>query len=186
MRRFTAGPGDIVVIVPRWIIAAVGLLMLLLGLSASFILLFAGMVTEAMLFTLFVLVLVPLQLLIAYITWRFYWQILILGMMLQALCACTALTGLTGFAGQMYPAFRGTPIAPVVLAIVQARALNVMLAFLLALLIVGIMAGLMWTAFQPSSAAPAEIDYDPYDLDKPMPRPKPRRKGTRLNMWDDN
>src|SRR5688572_2084309 len=115
-QHITASRGDIVVVVPRWLIAAVGLVMLLTGLSISFFFLVIGLVTEGLFLSLAVLVMVPLQLLIAYITWRFYWYLMILGTLVSMLMACTLMTGVVRIGGNTYSLMYiapGMPILPV-------------------------------------------------------------------------
>jgi hypothetical protein len=183
----TTQPGDIVVIVPRWIIIAVGLLMLLMGLSVSFLFLFVGFITESLLFSLFVLVLVPLQLLILYIVWRYYWYFLMFGILLQSLLACTLLTGIVRIGGNTYSIIRSTSNAPV-FPVGDRLALYVLLAFGLALLVVGILAFVINMVLSVSTPAapvrksrPVE-DYPPLD-DPSWDDPKPRR---RRDLWQDD
>ena len=177
-------PGDIVVIVPRWIIGAVGLLMLMMGLSVSFILLFAGLITESILFTLAVLILVPINLFICYITWRFYWYFILIGLLLQSLCFCAAFTGFTGIMGQMLRGVVGTPLAPIAMIVGRTHVLNIVFAVFLSALAVSVM--IMFYRLLIGGSQPVVIyQYgDPYDIeDEPQPR---RKRSGHRDLWKDD
>lgn len=171
-------PGDIVVVVPRGMIIAVGLLLLLIELTFSFTFLFLGFATEGIFLSLFVMILAPLQLLILYIVWRFYWYLLVLGVMLQSLLTCAAVTGVARIGGNTYSILGGSSMRQMG----DALATTVLFAFVLALLAVIVIAVLV-QMFMPSPVP--RVNYDPYDLDKPPP-PRPRRKSNHRDLWEDD
>jgi hypothetical protein len=174
-------PGDIVVIVPRWLIAAVGLLMLLMGLTASFLFLFAGLITEGIFFSLAVVVLVLVQLLVLYIVWRFYWYVLIAAILIQGLLMLTVLTGFVRMGGNTTAFVRsgltGAPVFPMG----DALALIVLLSFATALIVVLVIALLLKSIIGSPFPAP-RLDYDVDDLDKPRRRKQPSRR----DLWKDD
>lgn len=183
-RRIRVSQTDIVVVVPRWIIAVCAFVMMAADLSIVFLFLFAGLVPESLFMTLFVLILVPLQLLIAFITWRFYWFILALGMVLQALCGITVLTGTVRVAGMTTAILRGgTPV----FMQGQALAIIILLAVALASLVSGIVVSVAYTMFGSGITGrvieePVSPNYDPYDIDTPPP-PRPRKRSGPKDLW---
>lgn len=180
-------PGDIVVVVPRWVIGAVGLLMLMMGLSISFLLLFSGFITQSILFTLAVLILVPVNLFVCYVTWRFYWYFILIGLLVQALCACTAFTGFTGIMGQM-PSVRGimgTPLAPVASVIAGTHILNLIFAVVLAVLTIGVMVMFYHLLFGGSARRVTYHYGDLYDIGDELRPPRRKRSGPR-DLWQDD
>lgn len=179
-------PGDIVVVVPRWVIGTVGLLMLMMGLSVSFLLLFSGLITESILFFLAVLILVPINLFVCYITWRFYWYFILIGLLIQALCACTAFTGFTGIMGQMLrvSGVMGTPLGPLAGIIARTHFLNVIFAVVLAAFTIGVIA-MFYHLLMGSSPRRVMYHYgDPYDIDD-EPRPPRRKRSGPRDLWQD-
>src|SRR5688500_9396332 len=90
----TTQPGDVVVIVPRWLMRAVGFFSLFIGLGASFLLFLMGYTSEGLLLSGAMLVLVPIGLLIQYLLWRFYWYLALIGLLVQFVCFGLALGGI--------------------------------------------------------------------------------------------
>ncbi len=176
-------PTDIVVVVPRWLVIAVGLVMLLMGLSVSFFLLFAGLVQEGIFLSLLVLIMVPLELLITYIVWRYYWYFMVIGTLIGTLMACTVFTGMLRIGGRSYAMVRLAPGAPAMPA-GDALAVIAFVSFGLAVA-VSLLIGYLINMVLSSSAPAARMAYDPYDLDKPQ-KPRPRRKSAHRDLWDDD
>jgi len=175
MRRFTAGTDDIVVIVPRWIIIVVGLVMLLGSLSFSFLFILSGFVEEGAFFALASAVIVPLNLLLLYIFWRFYWYFLALSLLASSLCSVTLITGLVRVSGMYVSPIRsgGVPIFQ------SSNLTNIVIgAFALAFLVVALLAALIFTFIMPPRPRP--MNYDVESLDRPV-----RRKKGRRDLWED-
>lgn len=177
-QHITAQAGDIVVIVPRWLIIAVGLVMLLMGLTLSFLFLFIGQASMGVFASLFVLVIVPIQLLIMYIVWRFYWYLLILSIMVSGFFFLTVLTGFVRLGGDAIRPFArnlaGGPLFPSG----DALAGVVLLSFVMALVVVGAI-GFATSVFL-ASMTPAQAT---------APRRKPVRRDEYPSIadsyWDD-
>lgn len=136
-QHITAQAGDIVVVVPRWLIIAVGLVMLLMGLTLSFLFLFIGQATMGVFASLFVLVMVPIQLLLLYIVWRFYWYLLILSIMVSGFLFLTVLTGFVRFGGNAMQPFARNAAGGSMFPSGDALAGVVLLSFVMALVVVG-------------------------------------------------
>lgn len=129
----TTQPGDIVVIVPGWIVRAVGFLSLFVGLSTSFLLFMNGYITEGVLLAVIMLALVPIGLLIQYLVWRFYWYMALIGLIFQSLCYVLTLIGTTGFVSRMPVSVQNSPAGPTVAAL-GTNPVGALIAFLLAAL----------------------------------------------------
>ena len=167
MRRFTVGPGDVVVIVPKWAIVLTGLAMLFVGLTGAFSILFSGLAVEGILLAGMVLFAVPLNVLILYIMWRFYWQIMILSFMASALLTCAVVTGTVRVTGSAYSAIMGGRSAAA--AAGNSLVAVIVVAALAALLVTIIIGTVLFGALRMFRPSPAPA-YDPYTLDRPRPR----------------
>jgi hypothetical protein len=131
----TTQPGDIVVIVPQWVVRAVGFLSLFIGLSTSFLLFMAGYITEGLILAVIMLALVPIGLLIQYVMWRFYWYLALIGLIFQSLCYVLTLIGATGFMARMPASVQNSSIGPTAAALSNANPAGSLIAFLLAALV---------------------------------------------------
>lgn len=178
MPLISAQPGDVVVIVPRWLIAAVGLVMLLMGLTISFLFVFVGHATTALFFSVFVLMFVPLQLLIMYILWRFFWYFMILGALIPSVLFLTIVTGFVRL-GSDTPFVRDALTGDPVFVMGDNLAVIVLLSFLMAFVLVMIIA-LVLRAFIGSPFPSRPGDYDIDELDRP------RKRSVRRDLWKDD
>lgn len=165
----TTRPGDIVVIVPGWIIQAVGFLSLFVGLSGSFIAFAIGYVTEGVLLAVVMLALVPIGLLIQYVMWRFYWYLILIGLIFQSLCGVLTLLGATGFMNRMPPRVENSSFGPTVSALGGLSPATVLIACLSAALIT---AGLwrfysLWRSDAKVKRATQSPAGDSFDFDAP-------------------
>lgn len=80
----TTQPGDIVIVVPGWIMRLVGFMGLFGGLTLSLLIILIGYPIEGFLVLLFTLVWTPIWMLFHYIVWRFYWYLLAAWLSIQA------------------------------------------------------------------------------------------------------
>lgn len=128
----TTQSGDVVVIVPRWLMRAVGFFSLFMDLSASFLLFLMGYTSEGLLLSGAMLVLVPLGLLIQYILWRFYWYLALVGLLVQFVCFGLALSGIANLESFSDPE---SPLTPIVSILTSLNVLSVLLALFLSALI---------------------------------------------------
>jgi hypothetical protein len=144
------------------------------GLSGSFLIIFAGYATEGILLSLFSLFFVPFQLLIMYILWRFYWYLMLLSVLLAPLLSCASLTGLIRIAGVTYANLGGrSPVS----AMGTNFALAVLAAIALATIVVLIIAIILKSVIGNPLPAPH------YDDDEPQ-RQRSRKRGPR-DLWKD-
>lgn len=97
----TTQPGDIVVIVPGWIVRAVGFLSLFIGLSTALLLCFGGAIFEGTMLAVLLLAIVPISLLFQYFVWRFYWYLILVILLLQSLCYGLTLIGAANLIARM-------------------------------------------------------------------------------------
>lgn len=180
-------PTDIVVVVPRGALLAVGLVFLLLGLTASLSLLFAGLFIQGIFLSLLVMVLVPFNLLILYILWRFYWYILIFAGLTQGLLACFFLTGIVSIGGSnsspvrsIYSLLDDKPVnTPMPQSAIGSEIiLYVVLGFVLALLVTVGVGGLIYVLMKRHSKddpAPDRVMGTPYYTSHSDDQDYPRR-----------
>lgn len=80
----TTQAGDIVIIIPGWVMRLVGFLGLFGGFTLALLFVFMGHAIEGFLIALFTLVWTPIWMLFHYILWRFYWYLLAAWLALQA------------------------------------------------------------------------------------------------------
>lgn len=173
--------GDIVVVVPRWLIMVVGLVMLLMGLSISFFLLFAGFVQEGIFLSMLVLIMVPLQLLLTYIVWRYYWYFMVIGSLISGLIACTVFTGTLRIGGNTYSMIRLAPSAPA-MPVGDALAVIAFVAFIAALavsMLIGYMINMVMGLSAPAESVRKSRPRDELPLDDP-------RQSRKRDLWKDD
>jgi hypothetical protein len=154
--------------------------MLGLELTIALLVLFMGAVPEALLMALFILVLVPVQLIIVFIVWRFYWSILLVGMVLQTLCSLTVLTGSIRVAGLILPiSYDNRPIR------LQGDniLLNVFLALGLAMSISGVIVFVVYSLIGLATAPDEPRQRDNFDDSMQL---QPRRKTRPVDLWQDD
>jgi hypothetical protein len=128
----TTQPGDVVVIVPLWLMRAVGFFSLFIALGASFVLFLMGFTSEGLLFSVAMLVLVPLVMFIQYILWRFYWYLILVGLLVQLICFGLALAGV---ASQAPFSDFDSPIGTALSLVSSINPLSALLALFLSALI---------------------------------------------------
>ena len=128
----TAQPGDVVVIVPRWLIRAIAFLSLFIGLSATFLLFLMGYTSEGLVLSIAMLALVPLGMLIQYLLWRFYWHLILIGLLVQCVLYGLALAGI---ATQSPSSNTDTLLASVLSLLSSVNLLSQLLALFLSALI---------------------------------------------------
>lgn len=167
----TTQKGDIVVIVPGWVIRAVGFLSLFIGLSTSFIAFAIGYVTEGVLFAVVLLALVPIGLLIQYLMWRFYWYLILIGLIFQSLCGVLTLIGTTGFLVRMPPSVANSPYGSTVSALGDLSPASVLIACLSAALITASLWRFynLWRSDAKMKRVTQSPAGDSFDFDVPEP-----------------
>lgn len=129
----TTQPGDVVVIVPRWLMRSIGFLSFFMGLSASFLLFLIGYTSEAVILSVAMLALVPIGLLIQYVLWRVYWYLILIGLLVQFVCFALTLSGVVVDLASF--SVSESPFAPAISMLSSLNPLSMLLALCLSALI---------------------------------------------------
>lgn len=165
-RRIRVRRNDIVVVVPRWLIIASGLLMLMIQLVFAFMVIFAGFLDAGLIFALFSLVSVPFTLLIAYMVWLFFWQLLVVSSVAAAFFFLLMVTGFARIGGRALNPFVHMSNGAPVFGAADQLAVNLLISVILAALSVVIIGVVLQVILGPFSGSGAD--------DTPAPR-KPRQ-----------
>jgi hypothetical protein len=166
-------PSDIVIVVPRWAVIATGLVLLLIELTFAFVIIFAGFIQEGGAIAFISLALSPLQILIIYIVWRYFWVLLPLTSFLSAVILFSS--NIISGRNEVYLGRNASGVARIT---IQQFSINLLVAFIVAMVIVIMIASII-QAFIPVRSSPDTVS--------------PRRKSRRGNglphphdpYWDD-
>lgn len=163
----TTQPGDIVVIVPGWIIRAVGFLGLFCGLTLSFLVFAAGYVIEGLLSAVLMLGIVPIWMLFQYIFWRFHWYLLLIAMILSAtLCGSSLLLGM-----RVTPSIAQSQFGSTAANFLTISPANGLVAFVIALLVTGVLYRFytLWRSGAQAKPQAQPSNNDLFDFETPAP-----------------